>query len=207
MTSPEQPSQRPAIRISNLTVTKSERTICRIKNATVDIGSTVVFTGPNGSGKTTLLRVLAGIETEFRGECEVNLAVSDRVFVHQSPFLFSGTVLENVEYGLKARNESKVARREQASLWLKRFGIDHLAERSARSLSGGEGRRTAIARACVLNPKLLLLDEPLADLDQQGMDCVVRSLKELRDSTILISSPVPLPSAFTQLVINIERPL
>jgi tungstate transport system ATP-binding protein len=193
------------IDITDLTVTKGGQTICQVANATVAHGSTVGVTGPNGSGKTTLLRVLAGIEISFGGKCDVDASVKDRVFVHQSPYLFSGTVLSNVEYGLKARSTSRSVRHEHAALWLERFGIAHLALRSVESLSGGEKRRTALARACVLEPKLLLLDEPLADLDPAGIDCVVQSLNKLDASTILITSPSPLPVDLTQATISLKQ--
>ncbi len=205
MTSSVKSAQPPAIALSNLTVTKGEQIICQVENATIAGGRTVGITGPNGSGKSTLLRVLAGLETDYEGNVQVDIPLVDRVFVHQSPYLFSGSVIENVEYGLKARSVSRPARRKHAELWLERFGIGHLARRSTNSLSGGEGRRTALARACVLGPKLLLLDEPLADLDQQGIECVARSLQELSDSTIIISSPVPLPRDIVESTIEVCR--
>ncbi|MFT5325160.1 MAG: ABC-type nitrate/sulfonate/bicarbonate transport system ATPase subunit [Planctomycetaceae bacterium] len=203
MTPPAESACRPAITLSHLTVTKGEQIICKVTNAAIARGNTVGITGPNGSGKSTLLRVLAGLETDFEGNVHIDIPLADRVFVHQSPYLFSGTVLENVEYGLKARSVSKPVRRSRAELWLKRFGIGHLASRSARSLSGGEGRRTALARACVLEPELLLLDEPLADLDAAGAELVAQSLKELSGSTILLSSPTPLPQKLTESTINL----
>ncbi len=205
MTSPAQSTTRSMIDITDLTVTKGGQTICHVANTTFAHGSTVGITGPNGSGKSTLLRVLAGIETAFAGECVVDAAVKDRVFVHQSPYLFSGTVLSNVEYGLKARSTSRSIRQEQAVLWLERFGVAHLARRSVESLSGGEKRRTALARACVLQPKLLLLDEPLADLDPAGIDSVAQSLNKLDASTILITSPSPLPPDLTQATISLRQ--
>jgi len=205
MTDPDQPKFRSMIDITSLTVTKRGQTICQVANATVAQHSTVGVTGPNGSGKSTLLRVLAGIETAFIGEYVVDASLSDRVLVHQSPYLFSGTVLSNVEYGLKARYVSKSTRHDQATLWLERFGVAHLARRSVESLSGGEKRRTALARACVLEPKLLLLDEPLADLDPRGVDCVVQSLNKLDASTILITSPAPLPADLTQATISLKQ--
>jgi tungstate transport system ATP-binding protein len=205
MTSPAQPAARSMIDISDLTVTKGGQTICHVANAIVTHGSTVGVTGANGSGKSTLLRVLADIETGYDGKCIVDASLKDRVFVHQSPYLFNGTVLSNVEYGLKARSASRSIRHEKAALWLERFGIAHLALRSVESLSGGEKRRTALARACVLEPKLLLLDEPLADLDPEGIDCVVRSLSKLDASTILITSPSPLPVDLTQATITLKQ--
>lgn len=89
-------------------------------------------------------------------------------------------------------------------VWLQRLGLAPLAHRSTHSLSGGEARRTALARACVLQPELLLLDEPLADLDAAGIDCVQESLNELPDSTILISSPTPLPQDLVENTINLN---
>jgi tungstate transport system ATP-binding protein len=193
------------ITIHNLTVSKHEQILCRLDAAAINHGSVVGITGSNGSGKSTLLRVLAGIETNCQGQCEVDVAIGDRVFVHQSPYLFRGTVHDNVEYGLKARSVSRSTRRKQASLWLERFGIDHLANRSVDSLSGGEARRTALARACVLQPRLLLLDEPFADLDPAGIECVLKSLRQLPDSTILISSPTPLPVNVADKTIDVSR--
>ena len=205
MTSPAHPTSRAMINITDLTVTKGGQTICHVANAMITHGSTVGVTGPNGSGKSTLVRVLAEIETAFAGDCVVDASVKDRIFVHQSPYLFSGTVLSNVEYGLKARSISRSIRQEQAALWLDRFGIAHQAHRSVESLSGGEIRRTALARACVLEPKLLLLDEPLADLDPKGIDCVAQALKNLDASTILITSPSPLPVDLTQATISLRQ--
>lgn len=203
MTSSVETSQPPAIVLSNLTVTKGDQVICQVENATVAGGSTVGITGPNGSGKSTLLRVLAGLEMDFSGTLQTDFPLADRVFVHQSPYLFRGTVIENVEYGLKARSVSRPARRKRAELWLERFGIDHLGSRSVNSLSGGEGRRTALARACVLGPKILLLDEPLADLDDAGAEFVAQALKELSGSTILLSSPTPLSETLTESTIDL----
>lgn len=203
MTSSSEAENRPVIALSELTVNKGERVICQVKSATITRGSTVGITGLNGSGKSTLLRVLAGLETDFAGNLHIHIPLADRAYVHQSPYLFRGTVLENVEYGLKARSVSRPARPKLAELWLERFGIGHLACRSVSSLSGGEGRRTALARACVLEPELLLLDEPLADLDVAGAEFVAQALKELSDSTILLSSPMPLSHGLTESTIEL----
>ena len=201
MTSPSESAPRTPITLSNLSVAKGQQVICQVTNATIVRGSKVGITGANGSGKSTLLRVLAGLETDFAGSVQVDIPLADRVFVHQSPYLFHGTVLENVEYGLNARSVSNFERRKTASCWMERFGVGHLADRSVDSLSGGEARRTALARACVLGPELLLLDEPLADLDATGAEFVAQALKELSDSTILISSPTPLPENLTDSMI------
>lgn len=181
-----------AIRIENLSVDKGGRTICRVPKLIVSAGERVGIIGPNGSGKTTLLRVIAGLESRSSGHCEIATGQSERVYVHQSPFLFRGTVLHNVEYGLSAGGIPHKRRRASSLEWLDRLGISALAERNVEGLSGGERRRAALARACVLHPRLLLLDEPLADLDESGIECVRQGLAELAGSTLLIASPTAL---------------
>lgn len=186
------------IQVSDLTVTKSRQTICHVPSLQVLPQQRIGITGSNGSGKTTLLRVLAGLEPSFQGQCQIDAPQSERVYVHQSPYLFCGTILSNVEYGLKARSIGKQERRDLAMTWLERLKLNAIAHRAIESLSGGEARRTALARACVLKPRLLLLDEPLADLDPAGIECVMESIHHLPDSTILISSPSPLPPELVQ---------
>ena len=142
------PADRAVIQITNLTVTKGEHTICRASAVTAMRGERLGIVGPNGSGKSTLLRVMAGFEPDFAGDCRITSPRNETVFVHQSPFLFRGTVLSNVEYGLAARSVSRSDRRTLALDWLKRFGIAALADRQVNGLSGGEARRVAVARAC-----------------------------------------------------------
>ena len=195
---------QPGVRISSLTVNRGDRTICRAPDVTVSHRERLGITGPNGSGKTTLLRVLAGFEKHFSGTCDVEPPPAEVIFVHQSVFLFHGTVMSNIEYGLKARACSRPTRQQLAREWLARFEIRHLADRSIEKLSGGEARRTALARACVLSPSLLLLDEPLADLDAAGIDCVQTAFAALPDTTIVISSPAALPAGFADRTLELQ---
>jgi ABC-type nitrate/sulfonate/bicarbonate transport system ATPase subunit len=203
--SPESPAKNAVIQITTLTVTKGDHAICRAPGINVLRGERIGIVGPNGSGKSTLLRVLAGFETDFAGDCRVTPPQKETVFVHQSPFLFRGTVLSNVEYGLAARFLSRSDRRTLALDWLKRFGIAELANRQVNGLSGGEARRTALTRACVLTPQLLLLDEPLAELDPAGIDCVQQALTTLSASTILIASPTALPTGFVEKSVELSN--
>jgi len=193
MTGSSRESGRTVVALSGLAVSKNEKTICSVSELTINEGERLAIVGPNGSGKSTLLRVLAGLESDLTGNFICEVPQRDIVYVHQTPFLFRGTVQQNVEYGLKARSVPKAPRREQALAWLKRVGIAELAERDVKNLSGGERRRVALARACVLSPKLLLLDEPLADLDEAGIEAVRLALAKLNDSTIVIASPTTLP--------------
>jgi ABC-type nitrate/sulfonate/bicarbonate transport system ATPase subunit len=183
------------LRIRDLRLGKAGKTICHVPELEVRRGERIAVVGPNGSGKTTLLRVVGGLERQFTGECRVDVPSRERVYVHQSPHLFRGSVLSNAKYGLAARH---LPRRKQVSTareWLRTLGVEHLVHRQCASLSGGERRRVALARAFATEPEILLLDEPLADLDQEGIDIVCRAISASSIWTVLIASPVPLPDA------------
>ncbi len=181
------------LRIRNLKVEKAGKTICHVPELDVAHGDRVAVIGANGSGKTTLLRVVAGLAADITGECRVDVPPRRRVFVHQAPVLFRGSVLFNAAYGLAARNVPRRERTATARQWLGTLGVDHLHNRHCAHLSGGERRRVALARAFATGADVLLLDEPLADLDPEGIDAVCRALSMASSSTILITSPVPLP--------------
>jgi molybdate transport system ATP-binding protein len=149
----------------------------------VDEGRTVALLGPNGSGKTTFVRSLAGLvdvraggivvdgESWLRMPGGVDLPPQERSIgvVFQDLALFPNmTAVGNVAYGPRCRGVSHSDAERGAHEWLDRFGIGHLGDRAARSLSGGEAQKVALARALILQPRLLLLDEPLASLDVEG---------------------------------------
>ena len=182
------------VEIHDLNVRKSGTTICWIPELIVNKGERLAVIGPNGSGKTTLLRVLGQLESQYTGKCESELARRQRVYVHQTPYLFRGSVLFNAMYGLRSHGIARPEANRTAIEWLTRLGIEHLTERSCRDLSGGEKRRVALVRALALEPRLLLLDEPLADLDEEGINDVCRGLEHLSQSTIIVASPVEPPS-------------
>lgn len=142
----------------------------------------VALIGPNGSGKTTALRAIAGavavsdarVEIGNRvldcTEREIHVPMQDRGigYVPQGYGLFPHlTVMENVEFGLTvgARRDSATSRTERVGAMLSRLGCESLAHRRVDRLSGGEQQRVALARALVMEPDMLLLDEPLAALD------------------------------------------
>lgn len=181
------------IEIRDLTVRKNERVICWVPELHVTPGEHVAILGANGCGKTTLLRALAGIETEIAGRCRLSVPRADRVFVHQVPYLFRGTVAFNVMYGLRIRSLTRAACERQAAEWLERFGIQSRMRENVAVLSGGERRRVALARAMAVRPKLLLLDEPFSDMDSTGVAAVISAIEELQETTVLIASPSKLP--------------
>lgn len=153
-------------------------------------GDTIGLLGPNGSGKSTTLRCLAGLDAPQTGRIDIaGVTVVDTArgidlppeqrsvgFVFQDYLLFPHmSVLDNVAFGLRARGEARRSAERRAREWLDRLEIGDLASRKPGRLSGGQAQRVALARALVIEPDLLLLDEPLAALDA-GTRASVRSL-------------------------------
>lgn len=194
------------IEVRDLQVERNGKTICRVDQFSVAPGERVAVIGSNGSGKTTLLRVLAQLTTDYRGTCRVQTPRRARTYVHQHPYLFRGTVLASVRFGLHSRRWNRTKRKSLALRWLRRLQVDDLAQRSTRHLSGGEIRRIALARALAYEPQLLLLDEPLAELDPQAVQTVCQLLNELPKTTIVLASPVELPSALQMATFDLAYP-
>lgn len=138
-------------------------------------GTTIAVVGPNGAGKTTLLRALLGLTPRAHaalrlGDGDVTGLPPHRrgvAWVPQDGALFPHlSALANTAYGLRAHGVPRAAARREAQGWLDRLGVGHLAHRKPAQLSGGQAQRVALARALAARPRLLLLDEPLAALDQ-----------------------------------------
>ncbi|QBK26958.1 ABC transporter ATP-binding protein [Ureibacillus thermophilus] len=136
-------------------------------------GEFVSLLGPSGCGKSTLLNIIAGLEKETSGKVLVNGAPitgpgNDRIVVFQESGLFPWmTVLENVMYGLLIKKVPKNEAKERAMNWIQKVHLGKFADRSPHELSGGMKQRVAIARALVMDPEILLMDEPFAALDEQ----------------------------------------
>ena len=167
-----------------------ERRLFDIERFTLDAATAYVLTGVNGAGKSTLLRVLAGLEPaeaqalSFDGKALALAPYPDPMrravgYVHQHPIMFSTSVAHNIGYGLLARGAAKAqvdAEVAQAMAWA---GVEHLRASDPASLSGGEKQRVALARAKVLRPRLLLLDEPTANLDGAAREQVIALIPTL----------------------------
>ncbi|MEO6124997.1 MAG: ABC transporter ATP-binding protein [Ilumatobacteraceae bacterium] len=164
---------------------------------TVQPGEVLAILGPNGAGKSTLLRALAGLISIGAGRIAIDGESLDEpssgVFVpaehrpigvvFQDYLLFSHlSAIDNVAFGLRARGVAKAAARATARDWLTRVGLGDHADRRPRSLSGGQAQRVALARALATNPRLLLLDEPLAALDVGTRSGVRRDLRRHLES-------------------------
>ena len=163
------------IEIRDLVVQRGGLEALQINALDIPRGETLAVVGPNGAGKSTLLLVLAklirpaGGQIYFNGmpfsklnELEYRRKIS---FVFQDPLLLDMSVEENVALGLKFRGLPKEDIQTRVKQWMKQLGIEALAKRRAGQISGGEAQRISLARAFVLEPELLLLDEPFSALD------------------------------------------
>ncbi|MGW7362133.1 ABC transporter permease [Streptomyces sp. NPDC054841] len=153
-------------------------------------GTTIAVVGPNGAGKTTLLRALLGLTP--RAHAELRLGDGDVTdlpphrrhvaWVPQDGALFPHmNALANTAYGLRAHGIPRAEARRSAQEWLDRLGVGHLAHRKPAQVSGGQAQRVALARALAARPRLLLLDEPLAALDQTTRAHVRHTLRRHLD--------------------------
>jgi tungstate transport system ATP-binding protein len=189
----------------DLSVVLGGRKVLDVPSFAIKPNGVVVIIGPNGSGKTTLLLVLALLlkpaegNIYYRGKPVTDAAESLRLrrrfaVLFQEPLLLSGTVWDNVTLGLRLRHTNKEEIKLKAKHWLERFGISDLAHRQSKSLSGGEAKRVSLARAFVLEPEVLFLDEPFAALDTPTHQNLVEDfqavLHETKVSTVMVTHQI-----------------
>ena len=162
-----------------------------LKNISFDIkeGELICILGPSGCGKTTLLNIIGGFVSDFSGDVLLsdeninNIPPEKREIatVFQSYGLFTHkNVIDNVSYGLKLLKIDKNMREKRAKEMLEKVGLAGYEKKKIKELSGGEQQRVAIARSMVLNPKLLLLDEPLSNLDVHLRDVMRKEIKRIQ---------------------------
>lgn len=188
-------SALPLYRLHAVGKSYGDSTILQIDELDLCAASVFCLLGPTGAGKSTLLKLLAGLEEPTRGVVRfdgVDLnrrklppSVRRRIaMVHQRVYLLTGTVRYNVEYGLRIRRVSN--RSQKADAALKRLGIESLADQSAQTLSGGQVQLVALARALVLEPEVLLLDEPTANLDPARVALVENVVRETQEKAAIV---------------------
>ena len=189
------------IEIRDLRVRRGERTVLEVGHLQIAKNEVLAIVGPNGAGKSTLLLALARLLRREGGDILFNgmsvAGESDLVFrrrialVLQDPLLFDTSVFDNIATGLRFRGLHKSDIQPRVNVWLDSLGIAQLKNRRASELSGGEGQRVSLARALVLEPELLLLDEPFGALDpptrNRLLDDLKRILPESRTTTIFIT--------------------
>lgn len=177
------------IEVRDLLVRRGGRNVLEVPSLDVRKSEVLALVGPNGSGKTTLLLALARLLKPERGEIVFDdrplsqwkaLEYRRRIsFVFQAPLMLDMTVAENVALGLKFRALKKNEIGARVSHWLKLLGIDMLSGRRAGELSRGEAQRVSLARAFVLDPELILLDEPFSALDPPAHSKLLKDLAAL----------------------------
>jgi tungstate transport system ATP-binding protein len=175
--------------VSNLVQQYGDRTVLRIDSLQIQPGEIFALVGPSGAGKSTLLRLLGMIEQPSQGQVAItldgrtvtssNASIAERrrlAMVFQRPVLISASVRANIAFGLRIRGHRNcTAKVEQA---LDRVSLLSLIDAKANTLSGGEMQRVAVARALVLEPQVLLLDEPTANLDPYNVRVIEDRIRE-----------------------------
>ena len=189
------------LELSDVLVRREGHTVLNIHSLSVKTGEVLAIVGPNGAGKSTLFLVLARLlradkgQIFFQGrplESFQDLEYRRQIaLVLQEPLLMDIPVYENAALGLKFRRTPRAEIEQCVDRWLDRLGVAHLSNRPARKLSGGEAQRVSLARAFVLQPDLLLLDEPFTALDAPTRIRILEDLKSLlaetRTTTIFIT--------------------
>jgi tungstate transport system ATP-binding protein len=189
------------LEIRDLIVRRDKRQVLKIDHLTVEKDEVLAIVGPNGTGKSSFLLTLARLLQPENGELlwdgipfteQTNLAYRRRIaLVLQEPLLLDVSVFENVAIGLRYRGIPSAEVKDKVNRWLARVGIESLRSRPGAKLSGGEAQRVSLARAFVLNPELLLLDEPFSALDAPTrlrlLDDLKSILAETSTTTIFIT--------------------
>lgn len=189
------------IEISNLIVKRNGRETLRIDSLHIPKGETLAVVGPNGSGKSTFLLTLAYLLKAASGEILLHgkrqrewneLEYRRRIaFVFQDPLLMDMSVRENIGLGLKFRKMDKKETDARVDKWASAMGVEKLLKRRANQLSGGEAQRVSLARAFVLDPELLLMDEPFSAVDPQTREKLLedlsRALAEDHRTTLFVT--------------------
>src|SRR5690242_21760539 len=179
-----------SISCRGLRVAAGGRELLAVDFLEVADGETVAVLGPNGAGKSTLLRALARLEPATGGEVLLDGAPVPPTHLRaavaavlQRPVLQRASVLDNAAAGLRLRGVRRARARQLARPWLDALKIAHLADRAARTLSGGEAQRVAIARALAVRSRVLLLDEPFTGLDATTRADLVADLRNALDGS------------------------
>ena len=178
-----------------------ERVLFHIPELSIGPNDAIYLKGDNGVGKTTLLKILSGLIKPTSGRIQSptqswqhnlfpRLKFKDIIYLHQTPYLFDGSVYQNVAYGIRFNKESQKDKRAQIINALRMVGLETLADEHISVLSGGERQRVAMARAWILKPSILLMDEPSASLDKESIERLVIMAEDLlqRGASLVITS-------------------
>ncbi|MDR3572486.1 MAG: ABC transporter ATP-binding protein [Anaerolineaceae bacterium] len=187
------PNNFPILQIHNLEYEREDQFCLKIADLEINSGEVLAVIGPNGAGKTTLLMLISGMLAGSKGEIRFNGKTTEPwhdlnyrrqiAMVMQSPLLLHTSVFENVATGLRFRGTGSQKVQREVNDWLNKLGILHLKKRSGQKLSGGEAQRASLARALVLKPSILLMDEPFGALDNPTRVGLLDDIRELLETT------------------------
>ncbi|TKB26910.1 ATP-binding cassette domain-containing protein [Desulfopila sp. IMCC35006] len=177
--------------LENLTRKHGDRTVLHIDKLDIEPEQIYTLIGPNGAGKTSLLQILAFLDQPSSGRMhfldkEVSFDQKQLyalrrqvVLLDQTPIMFTGSVRQNVEFGLQVRKVARTERRQRIEEALELVGMERFADYDAQGLSGGETKRVALARALVLQPEVLLCDEPTANVDNENQEIILKIIDKI----------------------------
>lgn len=191
----------PLITVKNLEVRAGKKVLLSIPHFEIQEGEVLGIMGPNGAGKSTLIKALALLERPALGSIilkdkditkEMTLEIRRKFAVAmQQPLLLDTSVYQNIAVGLKLRKLPRQEIKSKVTYWLEKFQISHLAKKHAHHLSGGEAQRVNLARAMVLEPEILFLDEPFSALDFPTKVQLLKDIKSIihqtKTTTVFVS--------------------
>lgn len=194
------------LEIRNLKKSYQGRTVLNIESLNIEEGKITVLVGPSGAGKSTLLSILNGMEKPdegrviFQGEefskekAYSNNTYKKMAMVFQKPIMFNTSVYKNIAYGLKIRKVTKGEIQERVQEIAQITGLTDRLTQKAITLSGGEAGRVSLARAMILKPNLLLMDEPTANLDPENVakieEMIIQAKNKFGTSIVLVTHNV-----------------
>ncbi len=203
------------IRLCNL-----EKTYDREK--VLDIGSfsfregVYCLLGKNGAGKTTLLKILAGLDKQFRGQVtyeEPGIELDDikkhATMVFQTSYVLDRTVAQNIEYGLRVRGLDEEALRQKTRHYLEAANLYGMRDKNAKKLSAGQQQRLCFARAIATEPKILLLDEPVSNLDEENREIIHSIIRRLgaegKTVVIMVTHEIERARELTENIVYLDE--
>ncbi len=194
---------------SDISVRFGDRQVLLDSELEIRSGSCVLLIGDNGAGKSTLLRIIAGLQVPDSGLVNFGMGKYTlkklrnhlkrmTVYLHQHPYMFDGSVISNLNFSLD-RTLDRRERKHRIDRAIEWAGLQSIASQPAKSLSGGERQRVAIARAWLRDPQILLLDEPITNMDQHSRFRTVQLLESLKQQGVALAVSSHDPGHFQTL--------